>query len=337
MDLLVDQPGSFISKHQGRLRVTKQRERLAEISLINLERVIINSRGISLSSDVIEACAEVGIPIHFLTLHGQAYASLYAAGLVGTIQTRRCQLEAEKDQRGLFLVKAFASGKLQNQLNLLKYLVKNHRENNPVLAAQVDQLILDIVDQLAKIDSLKGDNVAQIRGTLLAYEGRAAQHYWEAIHYLLKAELNWPGRKTQGATDPFNAALNYGYGVLYSQVERSLVLAGLDPYGGYLHVDRPGKPSLTFDLVEEFRQAVVDRPLIGVINRKFQIEQDNDGKLTLETRHDLAERILARLESLELYEGKRQPLRLILQQQARHIATFVRSEREVYQPFVMSW
>ncbi len=115
------------------------------------------------------------------------------------------------------------------------------------------------------------------------------------------------------------------------------MLAGLDPYGGYLHVDRPGKPSLIFDLVEEFRQAVVDRPLIGVVNRKLPIQQEDDGSLTRETRQNLAERVLARLETTEPYEGKRQPLRIIMQQQARHLATFVRTERATYNPFVMSW
>jgi CRISP-associated protein Cas1 len=337
MDLFVEQPGSFISKHQGRLRVVKGKERLAEIALISLERVVIGSRGVAVSSDVIEACVEVGIPIHFLSSTGHAYASLYAAGLVGTVQTRRCQLQAELDERGVKLVKAFTNGKLHNQLNLLRYLVKNHRDNQPDLAQQVDAAINSIVDELFKIDKLSASTAAELRPTLLAYEGRAAQHYWQAVRSLLRVELNWPGRRTQGATDPFNAALNYGYGVLYSQIERSLILAGLDPYGGFLHVDRSGKPSLTFDLVEEFRQAVVDRPLIGLLNRKLDIEQDDEGRLTLQTRRDLAERILGRLESPELYEAKRQPLRLIIQQQARHIATFVRNERPSYTPFIMSW
>src|SRR5204862_398077 len=75
------------------------------------------------------------------------------------------------------------------------------------------------------------------------------------------------GREGRGATDPLNAALNYGYGILYAQVERALLLAGLDPYAGFLHADRPGKPSLVLDLIEEFRQAVVDRTLIGQVNR----------------------------------------------------------------------
>jgi len=120
-------------------------------------------------------------------------------------------------------------------------------------------------------------------------------------------------------------------------VERALLLAGLDPYGGFLHVDRPGKPSLTLDFIEEFRQAVVDRPLIGAVNRKLPLAQDDGGRLTEETRRDLATRILDRLESAEPYEGKRQALRHILQQQARHLATFVRGDRPTYEPFLATW
>jgi CRISPR-associated protein Cas1 len=253
------------------------------------------------------------------------------------VQTRRAQLAAETDSRGVTLVKAFTTGKLHNQANLLRYMTKNHRTAEPSLAAEIDRLIAEIRDELIAIARLDGSSAAAFRPQLLAAEGRAAQHYWAGVRRLLRAELDWPGRQTQGATDPLNAALNYCYGVLYAQVERALVLAGLDPYGGFLHVDRPGKPSLTLDLIEEFRQAVVDRPLLGAINRKLPIVQDDTGRLTPETRRDLAQRVLDRLESSEPYEGKRQPLRHILQQQARHLATFVRGDRPTYEPFVAAW
>jgi len=92
-------------------------------------------------------------------------------------------------------------------------------------------------------------------------------------------ELGWPGREGRGAHDPLNAAFNYGYGVLYGQVERALVLAGLDPYAGFIHVDRPGKPSLTLDLIEEFRAPVVDRTILGMVNRGVAVELDGDGLL----------------------------------------------------------
>jgi CRISPR-associated protein Cas1 len=81
----------------------------------------------------------------------------------------------------------------------------------------------------------------------------------------------------------------------------------------------------------------VDRTLIGQVNRGFAVTQDEMGRLDGATRKRIVEKVLERMGSSELYEGKRQPLRHILQCQARHIATFVRGERDTYEPFVMGW
>ena len=115
------------------------------------------------------------------------------------------------------------------------------------------------------------------------------------------------------------------------------MLAGLDPYGGFIHVDRPGKPSLVLDLIEEFRAPVVDRTVLGLANKGVAFEQDERGYLTGATRRMLAERVLERLAAMERYEQKRHALRSIIQMQARHVATFVRGEREAYEPFLASW
>jgi CRISPR-associated protein Cas1 len=200
--------------------------------------------------------------------------------------------------------------------------------------------VLDHVEEiriLAEVCRREGHTIDDVRDQLFSIEGRAAQVYWRGIKLVLPASLNWPGRKGRGARDPFNSALNYGYGILYAQVERALVLAGLDPYGGFIHVDRPGKPSLVLDLIEEFRAPIVDRTMLGLANKGVAIEQDEDGRLTESTRRFLAEKVLARLEVSERYEKKRYPLRVIIQMQARHLATFVRGEREEYRPFVASW
>ncbi len=119
--------------------------------------------------------------------------------------------------------------------------------------------------------------------------------------------MDWPGRRTQGATDPLNSALNYGYGILYGAVERACVLAGLDPYAGFLHVDRPGKPSLVLDLIEEFRQPVVDKTVLGMVNKGMPVTLDEQGRLVPESRRLLAEKVLARLDSPERF--RRQALR----------------------------
>jgi CRISPR-associated protein Cas1 len=335
--LIVDEFGSFIAKKSERLAVTCQGEKRVEAPLMHLETVLVTGRGISLSSDVVAACAEQGIPIHFLDRHGHPTGTLYSAALTATVQTRRAQLEARSDGRGLTFAKAIASGKIRNQANLLKYMAKYRKEKQPELFEEVRLLADEVLDHLAEVERWTGSTVDDCRGQLLSSEGRASQKYWQAIGKLLLTETGWPGRKTQGATDPFNCSLNYGYGILYGQIERALLLAGLDPYAGFLHVDRPGKASLVYDLVEEFRQTVVDRTVMAIFNRGSAIEVDERGQLVESARRLLAEKILARLEADENYEQKRYSLRQIIQMQARHLAAFFRGERTCYIAYSSSW
>jgi len=335
--LIVDEYGSFIGKHSGRLRVTKGSERVAEAPLIHLESVLVSARGVSLSADAVQACCTAGIPVYFLDSRGRPYAALYAAGLTGTVLTRREQLLAYADRRGLELAVAFAQGKITNQSGLLRYTAKYREETAPDLHRELRWRASEVLDHLEELRRLQGSAVDEVRGQILSIEGRAAQKYWDALKKVVPEGYQWPGRKGRGARDPVNAALNYGYGILYGQVERALVLAGLDPYGGFIHVDRPGKPSLVFDLIEEFRQVVVDRTVVGMANKGTKLELDEQGRLVEKSRRAIAEKVLARLEAAERYEGKRQPLRVVIQSQARHIATFVRGDRAAYEPFVARW
>lgn len=342
-DLIADEFGSHLGKYQGRLKLTKQKEVLAQAPLLHLESVTITNSGVSISADAIRACTERGIPIHFLSGSGTPYAALYSAGLTGTVLTRRAQLSAYYDLRGVRLALGFAGGKVENQSRLLKYVAKYRKETDAAVYRELRLLsdeVIDHMEELCAIDFLalhEHYTVDDIRPGLLSAEGRAAQIYWRAFKLLLPESLGWPGRARRGARDPFNSALNYGYGILYSQVERALVLAGLDPYGGFIHVDRPGKPSLVLDLIEEFRAPVVDRTVLGLVNKGVALQQDERGYLTESTRRMLAERILARLEASERYEKKRHPLRAIIQTQARRVAAFVRGERDGYDPFLAAW
>lgn len=342
-DLIADTFGSHIGKYSERLKVTQGETVLAQAPLLHLESVIIANRGVSLSAEAIRACAERGIPIHFLSGTGTPYASLYSAGLTGTVLTRRAQLTAYNTGLGRELALAFAYGKIQNQATLLKYVAKYRKERQPDLYDELRLLAGEVGDHMAELEALayisrrEDQYLDDLRDQLLSIEGRAAQHYWRAFGLLLPTGLNWPGREGRGARDPFNSALNYGYGILYSQIERALVLAGLDPYGGFIHTDRPGKPSLVLDFIEEFRAPVVDRTILGLVNKKVALEQDERGFLSEKTRRQLAEKVLERLESAETHEGKRHPLRIIIQMQARHIATYVRGERPEYIPFQAAW
>lgn len=338
MELVVETYGAFISKHQGRLRVEKGKERLAEVPLLHLEQVLICSNGVGISSDAVRACCEEGIPIHFLNGHdGNDYGTLIHSHLTAMALTKRAQLRAYENDRGFALARAFAHGKIGSQSNLLRYAAKNRKENTPTLYEELNLAAKEVLDAQFRLRQVSSPLTEETRAALMGAEGRAATRYWQAVGLLIPSPLEWAGRKTQGATDKFNQALNYGYAVLRSQVRMAILLAGLEPTAGFLHADRPGKPSLTLDVIEEFRQAVVDRTLIGLINRGFAIEQQEDGLLDADTRKRIAEKVLERMDSTEPYEGKRMPLRHILQTQVRHIATFVREERAEYIPFVMGW
>lgn len=341
--LIADQFGSHIGKYQGRLKVTQGKEVLAQAPILHLESVTVANNGVSISADAIRACTEHGIPIHFLSGTGTPYASLYSAGLTGTVLTRRAQLTAYTTLRAIDLAAALALGKIENQAALLKYVAKYRKETAPAIHDELRLLALEIRDHVAELDGWRqaahfdNNHIDEMRGQFLSIEGRAANKYWQGMGIVLPESLAWPGRRGRGARDPFNSALNYGYGILYSQVERALTLAGLDPYGGFVHVDRPGKPSLVLDFIEPFRAPVVDRTMLGLVNKGVQIELDERGFLTDKTRRFLAEKVIGRLESGEKFEGKKRPLRAIIQLQARQLATYLRGERDKFTPFLARW
>ena len=343
--LVVDEYGCFVGKHSERIKVTKGRETLSQAPLLHLETLTIANRGVSISAEAVRECTERGIPIFFISGTGTPYASLYSAGLTGTVATRRAQIEALHTTRSLTLVIAIALGKLSNQANLLKYIAKYRKETDPHLHQELRRCAAEVLDQQIEIDQMRlypevldgSAGIQDLRPELMGLEGLAAQRYWSAVRLVLPEKLKFPGRTGRGATDPFNAALNYSYGILYGQCERCLVLAGLDPFAGFLHTDRPGKPSLTLDFIEEFRQPVVDRTLIGLANKNVAFEQDEAGLLTKATRRMLAEKINERLESQAVFDDKRHGLRQVMQIQARRLAAYLRGERPAYEAFQIGW
>ena len=337
MHLIVDQFGSFLGVKSERLQVRQQGKVTQEVALCNLEGVLVSGRGISVSCEALRKCVEAGIPISFVAFNGTPYARVEAAGLGATVQTRRAQLLAYDDARGVALALGFARGKLGNQANLLKYMGKYRRQTDRDAYWRARDAALAIEALRDRLDELPGERVDELRPALLNCEGRAASIYWDAVATLLSLQQPWPGRQHRGTTDPLNSALNYGYGILYSQVERAVLLAGLDPYAGFVHVDRPGKPSLVLDLIEEFRQPVVDRTVFGLVNRRVALVVGDDGLLDERTRRLLAEKVLARLEVKERHEGHQRPLHQIVQAQARRVAAYLRGERRSYEPFVARW
>jgi len=332
-NLVVDEFGSFIGKYQGRLKVTCNGKTLTQAPIMHLRSIYIHGRGISVSSDVLEACCQEGIPIFYLDSLGRSYASVYSAGLGATIKTRREQLFAIQDERGIHIALNMIAGKIHNQAVTLKYFAKNRKESDPECYKELRMCATEVEECLEDLGHFNVLYVDDVRSSIMGIEGNASARYWKAIRPIIPDHYAWQKRETRGATDPINTLLNYGYGILYTQIEQAIILAGLDPYAGFIHVDRPGKPSLVLDLIEEFRQIVVDRVVFGLVNRNFQVKLDTEGKLDADTRRIFADKILTHLDSTVKYDGKRYPLRHVIQAQARLLASYLRSERRDYTAF----
>lgn len=340
--LVVDAYGALLGKHSERLRVRLNKQIVREAPLLRLRQVLLTSKGILVSTDALRECAERGIPVHLISAHGELAASLTTPVGNATVATRRQQLLAYLDERGAHYARQVVAGKLRNQAALLKYANKYRKatardayETIRDAALEIDQLALDA----AGLAGQEGETIELdgLRPRLLNLEGRGGHRYWQAVAVLLKPRLpEWPGREHRDTTEPFNAALNYGYAILGAQVHDALLAAGLDPAAGFLHTDRAGKRSLVYDLIEEFRQAAVDRALLALLNRGGTLVMEG-GLLDRASKQRVAAAVLARLASAEPYEGKRHSLRAIIWRQAQHLATFLRRERSAYAPFVARW
>ena len=331
-EVFVEGFGVSVGKKSERLVVKRKGEVVFERPFFEVNRVIVSTEGATISAAAIHECVKGGIPVEFLSYSGVPYASLISPSLGGTVKTRRAQLLSYEDGRGVFLGKAFAAGKLKNAANNLKYYAKYRKTADRAaydyLYRRVDK-IEDLASQVAKIE---GGCIDEVRGTLLNVEGRGAALYWEGVSRMVP---DFSGREGRGATDLVNSLLNYGYGILYNRILSAATRAGLDPFAGYVHTDRPGKPSLVLDLIEEFRGPVVDRAILGALGTGFKVGMDGE-RLDEKTRKLTAERVRERLAARITHRGKKHTLENIVHIQARAVASFVR-DGVLYKPFVGSW
>ena len=427
--LAVDIPGAFIGKRSERLQVRVAGEVVAEAPLFRLRQVIMGSRGVSISSDAIQACARRDVTIHVVSRWPGDAAMLGAPVGNGTVATRRAQFAAADSGRGDHLARRITWAKVRTQATLLRYLARNRREAGATTAEAL-RMAIESLDRLAgaivgdaspeaiaaaiapdldhagdgmpagafadlgappapvvdagtpagegpsagdttghdaapdvdanraadpaaaddgdgdaaapRPDPIDGEGDAPptpMAAALRGLEGAAGRAYWRAIGAVLADRgVAWPGRQHRGTTCPTNAALNYGYAILGTAVHQAILLAGLEPGAGFLHADRPGRSSLVLDAIEEFRQAAVDRPLVGLLVRGVRLEMDDSGtRLDDVARRTVAYAVLDRLDGAEVYAGGRYPLRGIITRQAQQVATFLRGDRADYAPWVPRW
>ena len=327
--------GLFLSKKSERLLVRKGTQVIYQFPFFRLNEVVVGSKGITLSSDLLEEVCLRGIRLSFLDRSGKPYAMVTSPMLTATVQARREQILAFTDKRGLEFSKAVVLGKIKNQERLLRYFGKYLKKQAEDRFVRIEAIAAQLRNLWKKVPAIDGGSVNEARGALMGTEGTAGRIYWQAVEEIIGHRVEFFGREHRGATDAANSLLNYGYGILYSQVWGAVLNAGLEPFAGFLHVDRPGKPSLVLDLVEEFRQPVVDRTVIAYVNLGTSVGM-KDGLLDADTRKGIGDKIVERLVATEMYHGKQYQIRSIIQMQARRLAGFLRGEGE-YKAFSFKW
>lgn len=335
--IIVSGHGCFLSKKSERVLVKRPDGKvLYQFPLFRISEIVVSSRGIGMSSDLIEECCERGIRIAFLSGGGRPYAMITSPMLNAVVTTRRRQMEAMNDGRGLEFSKAIVRGKVKNQAALLRYAGKYLKQADPPRYEKIVAAAQALHTQLRAAMRVQGVCIDDCRHQLMGIEGVSARIYWDAVKEIIGGRVAFMGRETRGAQDEVNSLLNYGYGILYANVWGGVLNAGLEPFAGFLHVDRPGKPSLVLDLTEEFRQPVVDRVVVAHVNLGVPIKMRN-GMLEPETKNAFAGKIMERMLSPEPYQGKHYQIRSIIQRQARRLASFLRGDAPAYKTFSFKW
>lgn len=315
--VFVSSPCSKIAARKGGVYVVSRNSRVTITP--DVDQVIVASSRVAVTSKAIRLMARYGVDLVFLEYNGYPAARLCPPYINKTVATRMAQYERAPKKLGLAMAREMVLCKIANQAQLLRYLAKSYREGwLRDVGYEVDAVAVGL--HTAGLESLSEEK-------LMSLEAQAAKKYWQAIASLLPESYGFSGRDPDGL-DPLNLSLNYGYGILYSVCERSLILAGLDPYLGVLHAAKSGRPSLTLDFAEMFKPVAVDKPLI-INAEKMDIEVVG-GRIDYESRGRVAEAVLANLSAKyrSSKDGCALPLQEHVKREAWDLAKCFREELE---------
>ena len=294
--------------------------------------------GIHVTPSAMALCAEHAVAVSYLTESGRLLARVDAPGS-GNVLLRREQFRAADDEtkRGA-IAKAIVAGKIYNTRNLL---LRAAREST----IDSDQRSLNMaVSRLG--DSLPNVGRAIDTDSVRGYEGDAARVYFEVFEHLLRQQRDAfkpNGRTRRPPLDRMNALLSFLYGLLRHDCAAALQAAGLDPSVGFLHVDRPGRPGLALDLMEEFRPLIADRVALALVNRQqvspdgFQVRDGGGVEMTESTRRIVIAEYQKRKRDEVVHPTLDQkcPVGRLWFLQARILARVLRGDLPVYVPCVL--
>jgi CRISPR-associated protein Cas1 len=235
---------------------------------------IVFTNNAALSTEAVALAIKHNIDIIFTESSGQPLGRIWHCKLGSTTKIRKRQLQASLGELGVKYTKQWLATKLENQIEFIKDLKKHRAQHYDYLNEKIQRLEA----LLLSITSLEANQVSEIADTLRGLEGTAGRLYFETLSYVLPKEYQFAGRSSRPAQDAFNAFLNYAYGILYGKVEKSLIIAGLDPYLGFLHRDDYNQLSLVYDFIEPYR-IYADTTVFRLFSAK-KVNQSHTDKIT---------------------------------------------------------
>jgi CRISPR-associated protein Cas1 len=265
MQLVINTYGSYVQKNGDCFKV-KADEKIFEISCRKVSTILISTAAY-ITTDAIKMAMENNIDIVFIDEFGNPYGRVWHPKLGSTTLIRRRQLEMAETDEGFKLALEWVRNKFNNQIEFLKRL----RTTRPQKSAEITAFIERLKQIATGLENLTG-TLDECRASIMGIEGAGGRAYFDALSFLMPDRFKFNGRSRNPAKDEFNALLNYAYGVLYSLVEKACIIAGLDPYVGFIHTDHYNKKSLVFDLIENYR-IWADEVVVNLIAaRKVKLE-----------------------------------------------------------------
>lgn len=336
--LYVTAPESYLTLEGETITIKKEDNVALRVPLHNLENVVCFSY-LGASPALMGACADRNIGLSFLTPGGR-YLARVTGKVKGNVLLRKKQYQvSENETESVRIASSFVLGKLYNCRRVLERTLRDH-------AMLVDQETLQRASSaLKELIAV----VSQCRSLveLLGIEGSAARIYFGAFDQMIlhqRDDFFFKERSRRPPLDNMNSLLSFLYTLLASEAASALETVGLDPYVGFLHQDRPGRPSLALDLMEELRPMVADRLALSLVNRKqitgkgFTTKESGGILMDDDTRKQVLTAWQEKKQEMIVhpYLNERIPYGLIPHVQALLLARHLRGDLDAYPPFFWS-
>ncbi len=335
--LYVTTDGAYLARRGETVLVRVEKQTKLQLPVHTIESIVSLAR-VGVSPSLMKLAGERGIAISLCDGHGRFQARI--SGFTGgNVLLRREQYRrADDDARSAEVARAVVAGKIANGRQVLLRFGRDADANAPG-RAEVARAADGLAASLRSLDA-KPD-LDRTRGI----EGDAANVYFSVFDHLLthqKDTFRFTSRNRRPPLDPVNCLLGFLYAVLAHDCRSALECVGLDPAVGFLHRDRPGRPGLALDLMEEFRPVLVDRLVMSLVNRgqvnaaDFKTAENGAVTLTDAARRSVLVAWQKRKQSTIVHPfiGEKVTLGLVPHLQARLLARHLRGDLDAYPPFI---